>query len=577
MKSKIAPSRLLSWNGGLLVWSLAFALLAMAPTLGDFSHHKYGPNLNQTGSDSYGLLAHLWVYAQPADGVIRTETQDLISGYPEGRPVPKFNSITGWLAAIVSKLSGSPVLGYNLVIFLDFFLAFLLSYLLFNFVLSHEIALLLAFTLALSPYQVLQSVDHLDLTATWVILFFLIAAYQVVVANKPVWIAGTLIAVGISSFCHPYFTIMLAILTCFVGVFYLFSWWRGKTKISKHVLLGSGAAGGVAAGMVLWSKHLLTEGYAYKGMSSLNRSISDLYVYSTKVWDFVLPPIYSSLFSDVTNPFKTEQTAQSGSNYVENTLYPGAIVLVLLAILLVFAVFNFADFRSRVRSQGRLAIFIASLIAVPILFSMSPSFDVLGVAVPTPSMAVFQVIDSFRTLSRFGYIADIGLIFLAGIMLNALFKYMSLRPQTTRLILAIAVVVSLLDFGILGRSFYSDTSAVPAVYKKFSEVSNEQSVVLELPFMWGYISYFWESYHHRRNFGLFDAGTKNFIELTSQRRSSLNDWIDFAKEHHITHIILHNPQRIQIPGAIEFVNDWHETDISFAFAKYSYLIDLQKW
>lgn len=557
-----------------ILWALIFSIVAMAPTLPHFSARKFGPNISGVGSDSYGTMQAIWLHSQPVDNVIRTTSRDLISGYPEGIPIAPITSMNNAMAFAFGKLGLSPAAAYNLTLFICFLLAFLITELLASTLgIAKPWTWLAAWTVAMSPYQVLQSVDHLDLAATWVLLLFIYYAYRLVILNQAQAAAGVLFAAGLSVWAHPYYFVMCLLLGAILAPLSLWKFWHGQIKVKSRDWVQIGSATLAAGFFVLFWRYIFTSFSSEAGIQLGARSIQDLYTYSTKFWDFILPPHYSWLFSSLTNPIKYPQTAAAGTNLVENTLYPG---LLTALFALSFAIWFFVD-KKRFKKEKVKIFFLFALIVVPVLFSISPTLDILGISVPTPTLLIHQVINEFRTMSRFGLVTDIGLTLLMAYGLNSFFTFKKFKSLSQNIVAVALALFAILDFGYFHSDFYSDTADVPAVYQAFQNQSSDQSVLLEVPYIWGYVSWFWETYHHRRNYGVFIAETKNYQELMSAKRNSIDQWVFFARSHGITHLILHSQDPLQIPSAQEFKNDLKDTQIFFMFANYSYLIDVDRF
>lgn len=558
------------WRHSLL-GAFLFSLLAIAPVLFNFSTYKFGPNLSGVGSDSYGVLYSFWIQGQPADGVVRTEHRDLLSGFPNARPIIEHIQAGSALAEVLAKLGLPAVACYNLMIWAWFLGAYLVAYWIFTALncgvgLSH----LGAFLIALNPYQTLQSVDHADLAMTWPILLDIYLLIQLLVVGSTWALPLLILLTGLSVFSHPYYLISLALMNALPLLFFGISLARGRCKLTTAQWLGSSAAALGSALSVWWWKALFTSDGG--GIQDLKRDLQDLYVYSTKFWDFVLPPHYSWLFERWTTEFKTEQTVSTGSNFVENTLYPGALILITLCVSGIWVLMHRKQSWTWLQRNRSVAALCAMLLVVPIALSISPTFDLLGFKILSPTYFLHQILPQFRTMSRFGYVASIAMVMICMLILQA--NLARLKPIKVRLIVSAIFLFTVLDVGYFHKNFYSDSSQVPKAYQYLRDAAPANTVVFEVPFLWGAITQYWQSYHRRPNFGHFSPGDPNFADMLSTRQMDLATLIKFAHRMGITHLVLHSDQDLQIPG-LKFENQPDETWIFFLFAKFSYVLNVQ--
>lgn len=557
-KAKSSPSTLKQ----ALLGSLLFSILAMAPVLTHFSTYKFGPNFGGFGSDSYGFLYSMWIYAQPADGVIRSDTRDLLTESPAGRPIAKHIQLGSGAAYLLAGVGVPPVAAYNFFTWLWFFLAYFFAFQVgksLNF--SNGVAHLAAFVVGLNPYQSLQAVDHIDLAMTWPILLNILLLVRLLLHNQ-IWAFPALIALtGLSVFSHPYYLIFLLFINALPLLWFTIRVTLRKEKATPAFIAVSAASAAVCGGAVVFWKSLFTGDGG--GIADVGRDIQHLYVYSTKIWDFILPPHFSAPFAQFTTQFKTEQTMNTGSNFVENTLYPGLLVLFTFALVIGYALVYRKQAMTWIRSNPMLAFLGANLLLIPIIFSISPSFNVFGFDVPTPTVLVHKFLPQFRTMSRLGYVAAVALVFIFAFAVQMRFNK---KP-----ILWLLGFLFVIDLGYFHKNYYSDTSKVPEVYTYLRDSTPTKAVVFEIPFVWGYLTTYWQSYHRRANFAFFDTAAPNFAAMAAANQMNLDRLISFSREHKIDYLVVHSATELALPFT-KFENNPDDTWLFFLFGRYSYVI-----
>jgi hypothetical protein len=555
-----------------LIAAFLFSLFAMAPVLSHFSTRKFGPNVSGVGSDSYSYIYRLWLNAQPVDGRIRTADRDLLSGFPEGRPIIPQLQIGSMISWELSKIGWPAEACYNLIIWLNFMIAFALLFRIGQELrLSDDVALLAAFMAASCPYQSLQSVDHIDLATTGAVLLNIYFLTRLFLRRDGRAVPWLILLTGLAVFAHPYYLICLALLNALPLLWAAGQVAHGRLVITKRGWWATTAAALIAAGSVAFWKSFFTTTQGH--LEGLQRDISELYIYSTKLWDFLLPPHYSALFSHLTNATKMRVTAESGSNFVENTLYPGAVTLLAVAAVALIALFRPRRAGEWLRGNRGLALLLAALTALPILFSVSPTLDIFRFEVTTPTWFIYQVLPQFRTMSRFGYVTDVSLILIFALALeSALRRWRPRRTVRTAALTAITVFC-VFDFGYVHQNFYTDSRLVPAVYPYLKEHTPPEATIFEVPMIWGYVTTYWQRVHQRRNFGLFEPGHPKFVDMIMTTKMDFAGLVNFCRANGIDYLLLHTNDPVDLPG-LKFENQPDERWAFFLFAHYSYLVKI---
>jgi hypothetical protein len=377
-------------------------------------------------------------------------------------------------------------------------------------------------------------------------------------------ITGLVFLTGFSVFAHPYYLIELGLLNAFPFAHFAFSAVKGRVSVRRADWIQFAVAGAGAAAVV-WIWKGLFESNGVGGL--LERDLSNLYTYSTKIWDFILPPHYSLLFSGLTGAFKWTETLKSGSNLAENTLYPGVVVWLALAAFLLMP--------KRILEAGRgapgISLLLGVLLVVPVLFSVSPTFNVAGVEISTPTLFVHKLVPQFRTLSRLAYFTAIGMVLVFALVLEYALKHWFTRAASRAAAVAVLIVLSTGDIGYFHTPFYSDASIVPRVYDYLKYSTPEDAVIFEVPVLWGYLPEYWQTYDRRFHYGLFDPSDPEFPVALRAQQLNIRDLLNFCREKKIDYLVIHSADKLQLPGPI-FENDTDGRWMFFLYAKYSYVL-----
>jgi len=135
------------------------------------------------------------------------------------------------------------------------------------------------------------------------------------------------------------------------------------------------------------------------------RDISELYVYSSRLYEFFIPQVTHPVFGDL---FKNViKVKHYNSNLFEQTLYLGFTPLIITIL-----VFYFIERGLLNRKEKALFFFFLSGFALMIILSFPPSFTISGIKIPLLSFFLYKVAPMFRVYSRTVILA---VLFLSGI------------------------------------------------------------------------------------------------------------------------------------------------------------------
>lgn len=541
-----------------------FTILVAFPVLSNPFSYKYGPNIHGGGSDSYSLLREFAMRADPDLKPFVVDGKNMLEAFPHGMKLAPLLDFPTLFALSIAKITHSAVFGYNCSVILSFVLMFLFSYLFLKKRIQNEtIRFLFAFLLSYTPYQILQSVDHL--TLSYLFLFPALFYFWENLLEQKQFFTNLLIIVviqGLSVYFHPYYFVMILLMNLLFVLFYIRTVFSlGRSHFSIKNLLIFIAVSTVMILSVIWWKRSFEQASGMQ-FSSIKRGVSDYFNFGTRLSDFYLPPTYSFLFEGMKN-LKLSDTSSHFSNIAENTLYAGVLHLGLALFYLIVVLTK--------KSKTAHFKFLAILILAPLLLSLPPEVKVFSFSLPTPSALYPLLLPTFRTLSRFGVITTLGLITMSACAFEMIYQKTK-SPQLKNGLVIFIFIFTLLETGNIHKLFFSDTSNVPVVYEQLKHLPVQPGKsVLEIPNVWGYVNTYWATYHHKPMFNTFESASPNFKALGALRIKSVEDLLNFARENNIEYIIYHSDKKADwLSNPI--VNEYNETMIFYETARYSYLL-----
>lgn len=560
------------------VFPLYFVLsiLAMYPSSFQMATYKFGPLWQgshvMNGSDSLGIINSLWCMVNQSTINESNGFWTYYQGYPEGAKL-HIHEPTKWIAALCTYFV-NPVFGYNILIFISFLLSgSLMHFLLYRFLGLHWIALFGGFTYMFSPFHIAHSADHINLAQTWVFPAFMILFFSAT-ENKDY---KGIIRVSLFSLfvllIHGYYAAYLFFILS-ASIFYLLL--TKKLRISmtkKHFLFFT---------LITLLFTLLVAGLLYYigifkfengEIVIFSRSIEDFHSYGIRGYEFIIPPIYSLFFGKMALEFLSQHS--HGSNYTEMSLFLGYIPI-LLSIYLLFSIKSYKKTTNPGNhyyigyfSKWHLAVILIIGI-LPFLLGIPPEIEVFNQTLPTPTKLLFIILPMLRTLSRIGILTIFSVSCFASIGLYLLIKK---KPAYSKLIVLSLVIAVFLEFTPMHAKYYSDAFNIPPVYKSLKEIKGDV-VVFEMPFVWGYIPDFWQTYHHKPLFNRFGKNHSNFNKghhISQQKK--LSQMIRLARSYGIDYLIIH--RRKPLPIQPQYENRLNNQSILPIGAKYSYLIKVK--
>lgn len=389
---------------------------------------------------------------------------------------------------------------YNLMIILSFVLSGLVIYLLVKLLTKNSWASFIAgLIFAFSPYHLAHAGQHINLTSTyWIVFFvyFLIKYWQ-----KPIYInavcAGLFFAITLmDNYQYGFFATIIFILFLVISTIYQ---WITDKKLNLHNLKLIIVFGLVVFLIIsIFDTKVINALFSNKGLSSLGstRSFEELKVYSAEKFNYILPPPENPFFGKYSAPIFDKSIKKSGSNITEQTLYLGIIPIVLLFYCYIVTLFSKKSSVLRLRP---LVLFFTLLGLVGLYFSFAPTIEIFGREFKTPANYIFSHFPFFRVYARFGLLVILSVSILAGIGLSTILDNIKIKKISLVLSLTISLLV-LIEFSNFPPFNYTHTGeqAMPAGYKWLE--TQPKGVIIEYPFLptetpHSYYYLLWQRYH----------------------------------------------------------------------------------
>jgi hypothetical protein len=429
---------------------LGFASYLTWPLVTDLSHSIYG-----APGDPYGTLALLRVlvghhYDPFLPGTIRQ------FGAPAGIPIAWPRNLAS--APEISTLYLLTVLfgaipAYDIYTLAGFTLTGVVTFMFARRLTGNTWAALIAgWAFAFYPFADINGRGHTDNIQGWLLV---LAVWRLVeLMWHPTRRNGLLagLAVTLCMWWSPYFILFGGVIYVVgTAVALLFAWRGGGLR---PVVVPQLIAALVVCVFLAGLGVLSTAGEV-EGIGARTHSINELYFYSARPLEYVLPDVKNPLFGNDTRPYLEKYPA--GGAGIETTLYVGDAVILLALVALVALV------RRRLAPRLGKAVLALSLIAAAgVITSMSPEVHIFGVLVPFPSHFIAEVTSTWRVYTRFVIVVMCALAVLAAVGLDVLTRGRSTRVRVGAM--ALATIVIPLDLWA-PQPGNVDTITTPGIYK----------------------------------------------------------------------------------------------------------------
>lgn len=377
---------------------------------------------------------------------------------------------------LVLTLLADEIFAYNLIMLFSFPLAGLAMYFLTYYFTRHKWGAFLAgLMFAFCPYHFAHA-SHITLAnIQWMPLFilFLFKLHDERTLGSAA-LCGLFFALTLlSDTYYGYFMLVVCfIFVIFKIVFKIFHKKRvnftpqvGFLKNLWLIILAL-----LTAGLVCYPYAApIVNSYVFKGgvvlsLHKYTRDISELYKYSAKLANYILPVSNHPFFGSLARSLK--ESIFYG-DLQEGSLYTG-----LTTIFLAVFGFRFWKDKKKIQIQDKVEIektdflinFFVFLMAAAFLFSLSPRFMILGRYIQMPSYYIFKMMPFFRAIARFGIVVMISLCVLAGFGFKFLIEKIT-NPYKKIAAAGFIIVLLIFEFLNMPQLRITPIGNPPEVYK----------------------------------------------------------------------------------------------------------------
>lgn len=555
-------------TGGLSGRSFAFvyflsvlflAVLYTYPLVNDLGGSYYG-----FPWDSLGGIWHLWwLKFSQASGI--PFSPFTYFAYPFGHdltyaPVPYlFNAYALLLTHITDEVAA-----FNIIKLLNFPALALTTYLLLNYLTKDRaVSALLGVAYAFSPFHVIHSMAHYA-NLFWMPLAFL---FLLKLNDEGGYRNGFFFGLfwGLTVLDNQYQGFFVGL---FVPVVLAFSFYKNRRIFTAPYLKASSLGGVVFLAVVLPLAYPVVKGLfagaGGGGGPAVQRSFSDLFVFSAKPLDYLMPskhnPFLGWLVPDLgIGPLK-------GHRYTEHTLYLGFSLMLVAGFIL------FKSLRKGFMDDGeRRSIFLFFTIAIIAAVLSAPPFIPVGdytvneatrevsadFRLLLPQYFLFKILPMFRVYARLGAVVMLSVCVIAAFGL----KYLKGRLESPGKRAALLSFFSLFVFVDFAEypSFRITKIEVPEVYRWLS-VQSGQFAIAEYPF--GeyddpYASYeylFYQRVHKKYIVNCAVKGTRAYEHTHRADDISRPEAVDELSILNVKYAVVHRDKFVK--GDIYIPADW---------------------
>jgi hypothetical protein len=408
-----------------------------------------------------------------------------------------------WWSSLFVKLTSyifgtlfGPICSYNLVVFFGMlFTACCMWFLIFTLTRHQIISFVTGLGLMFGPFMLAKIHGHLNYVFLGVIpLVLAIALMSIQRYTKRNWVILSVVS-GVSCYFDGYLTILIFAIFALTVVFGIVLAKNDKSRAGEFssIILSSFI-------FLCLISPLLSLTFLWTGQeSSVKRSYSELFAYSSEAWHYILPGRNNQYYSKYFGAYQDRNLG--GSNFSENSLFIGYAFLISILFYTIYSIIT--RYGSKLRKSKLFQIdlnivFLMFIALIGIAISIQPAIHIFGFSIPTPSWLIFNLTPSFRTISRWGILTVIGIQAVGAI---CLVKVLKLLPSLRKIIISCFILLILLDIGA-PRAFTllpSNLSESPDVYKWIQQNTPKSSIILDvIPFTPDGIPLNWALIHGRR-------------------------------------------------------------------------------
>lgn len=389
-----------------------------------------------------------------------------------------------------------PFLGIHesmrLVVLINIFLTNLLMYLLLTKLkINHWLSIILALSYGFIPIVAFRSLGHYTYTSTYIfpLIFLIVLKFlEEKIIKKKVWISilfGFFMMFILLLNFYYFLGIVLGIASYFI--YYLITNKKTITNfISKNILFLLTS---------LFSFLLFTSPWLYSvykliasGGTENTRTFGGAVELSGDLFGFLTPSEYNPIYHFILQKLGTALPIFSKyykfyTNNTEKFIYPGLIIILLYAFLIIFKRNIPQKLWYTIKSHLIISLIFATLLLGPFLKIFNRwmiNLDGIGVVIPLPFLLLhyFPGLSSLRAPTRFTPIFIFLAVIVVAYILDFLFKKLKLKKRI--LLIVVLFLIFIFDqFAIFPKPDYQYFPLKAYNYIKKSKI---QGVVFEIPF-----------------------------------------------------------------------------------------------
>lgn len=473
------------------------------------------------------------VYAQPGDAFAtiynfwKLPFSDISLSFPN-QPI--------FLAIVrLARYFFSEIVTYNLFILSSFLLTAIAGYVLIGKLIKNNfIAFLGGLIFMLAPFRIAQSMQHINFSDLSVVLFFIY--FLIKIREEKNWFNGIgvflfYLLITLINYQYGFIAMIIYLIYLIANFIFVDKKYRYNFLYSILAILGAITIILIFNKNIVYDLLLLSQGQQTNFVTV--RSFDELSTYSAKWFYYFLPSPDNPFFKNLTHGFYNQTIESLKTNLTEQTIYLGIINIF-------FAIIAFINIK---KINKFILGFAILLIIFGIYFSFSPTINIFGFNLSTPSVLLYKYLPFFRVYARLGMITYIGITILACYGIYYLIE--KINNNFYKKIFKILVVLLIFaDLLVLpsDRLTYASYDAMPKSYKKLQQLP--VGTVLEYPALppeepQSYSYLFWQRVHNMPVFYNHsnDLNENEYIKSVANPNSP--EVIQKLKDKEIMYIIIH--------------------------------------
>lgn len=481
--------------------------------------------------DTRGLLYSAW----------RSDNPEILGPLEFQNNFPDFIPILSYFGEVLTNIFGY-IGGHNFGIFISFPLTAFFTFIVFQkLTKSIFISFLLGTIFGFTPFSVMHAFNgHPFLAFNLLIPIFFLFMYFRVFNNRKRLINTLLISITLAlmTFTNPYYAFFSSII---IFYFFIYECIGIDKNINKYK--GIFIDYSLIIFIPLFIFILMNYSFFYETFfldtslgkdKVLNRSFSDMMIFSSRPWQFFIPSIDNYFFGDFFALFSRKFLF--GSNIVEQTYYLG-LPLIYLCFLSVYYYFK-NIFNEKDKKVISCLFFLCAFI---FFMTFPPVILFFNFQTPSLNYLIYDFFPMFRVLSRF----NIFLIFVLIIISSFSLQYLFLRnKKNIFFIFLILILVTIFEFLFISNEKITEVEDLPAAYSSIN--TKDKLLIAEYPFVeptnFHHYDYLMTQYSHKMR--ILNGFPLNNIENIQ----FFNDIQDLSKDLTykklndigVTYIVVHN-------------------------------------